>query len=70
MVARTGPDVDGVTGPDKELAPGTNTGKLTETVLRTIASLALATPEQTTPVKYQPGTTSESFTFIVGPAVP
>ena len=55
---------------DKKLAPGVYTATLTETVLRTITNLALTTPGQTTPAKYEPGTTSKDFTFIVGPAVP
>ena len=56
--------------PDKKLAQGTYAGVLTQTVLRTINDLTLASEDQTTPVKHAPGSVSVPFTFVVGPPVP
>jgi hypothetical protein len=53
--------------PDKKLAQGTYAGVLTQTVLRTLNDLTLATEDQTTPVKHAPGSVSIPFTFVVGP---
>lgn len=49
----------------KKLAPGTYVGVYTEIVTRTITDLRLTTPDQTAPVKREPGSTSWDFTFTV-----
>lgn len=56
--------------PEGKLAQGMYGGVLTQTVLRTINDLTLATEGQTTPVKHAPGSVSIPFTFIVGPPAP
>jgi hypothetical protein len=56
--------------PDKKLPQGPYAGVFTETVVRTITDLKLTSPDQTTPVKREPGPpASWQFSFVVGPPV-